>query len=78
MSRPACVSSLADLTEGRFRAVVDDPRAPQSPKRVVLCSGKIYYDLQESREQQGRDDVAIYRVELLYPFPVERLQAPPR
>ncbi len=65
------VNALEDLTTGRFQTVmpeVDDIR-PGSVKRVVLCSGKVYYDLLEQRREQGREDVVIIRLEQLYPFP---------
>jgi len=65
-------STLAELTEGAFRPVLDDPAAHKAEvRRLVLCSGKIYYDLagHELRERAGH--VAIARIEQLYPFPVE-------
>jgi 2-oxoglutarate dehydrogenase E1 component len=67
-------SPLAELVDGGFQRVIDDPRLPggEGPlpgiTRVLLCSGKVYYDLDAAREQQGRRDVAIVRVEQLYPF----------
>lgn len=61
-------SDVRELTEGRFREVIDDPR-DAGVRRVVLCSGKVYYDLEERRDEQGRDDVALVRLEQLYPFP---------
>lgn len=68
------VSSLSDLTEGTFSFVVDDPSASTRSTRLLLCSGKIYYDLLARREEQGIDDVAIIRVEQLYPFPTHYLK----
>lgn len=71
------VSSLADFDKGKtFEPVLDDVKAAANAKnikRVVLCSGKVYYDLFERREQQKRDDVALVRLEQLYPFPAKRL-----
>ena len=63
-------STLAELTEGRFRALLDDPRGPDrdAVRRLVLCSGKIYHDLAGHELQP---DVALVRLEQLYPFPVE-------
>jgi 2-oxoglutarate dehydrogenase E1 component len=66
-------SSLADLADGGFRPVLDDPRADKDAvRRLVLCSGKIYYDVvgHETREQAG--SVAVARIEQLYPFPTEQ------
>ena len=48
---------------------------PSSVRRVLLCSGKVYYDLAEGRETQGRSDVAIVRVEQLYPLPADEIRA---
>lgn len=65
------VSSLEELANGSFQLVISDHRelAAKKVKRVVLCSGKVYYDLLETAEKQGLKDVAIVRVEQLYPFP---------
>jgi len=66
---PACVSPLADFTEGRFRRVVEDTTVdPKKVTRVLLCSGKIYYELHHARRERERDDVAIIRIEQLYPL----------
>src|SRR5262249_14180461 len=57
-----------------FRAVLDDPRADhEAARRLVLCSGKVYYDLAGHEERAGRADVVIARIEQLYPFPVAAL-----
>jgi 2-oxoglutarate dehydrogenase E1 component len=66
------VSSLADLAEGGFQAVIDDPAAPQEAKRVVVCAGKLFHEMNESRG--NRKDVALVRMEQLYPFPEDRLR----
>ncbi len=65
------VSSVQDLTEGRFQPVIDeiDDMDPEKVKRVVMCTGKVYYDLLEERRLQGITDVAIIRIEQLHPFP---------
>ncbi len=71
------ISTLEELTEGAFQTViseVDDLKA-SNVKRIVLCSGKVYYDLYNKREADGRDDVAIIRLEQLYPFPEKDLIA---
>ncbi|MFL6653138.1 MAG: 2-oxoglutarate dehydrogenase E1 component [Sulfurifustaceae bacterium] len=64
-------SSLEDLTQESFRTLLPEVDAidPAGVKRVIICSGKVYYDLLEQRRAQKRDDVAIVRVEQLYPFP---------
>jgi 2-oxoglutarate dehydrogenase E1 component len=72
---PACVSPAADLSEGRFETVLDDPkhRDGGGARRLLLCSGKVYYDLIAHRDENGSNDTAIVRVEWLYPFPGDRL-----
>ena len=63
------VSSLHDLAAGRFERILGEPREHYGGvKRVLLCSGKIFYDLKAAREEAGRGDVAIIRVEQLYPL----------
>jgi 2-oxoglutarate dehydrogenase E1 component len=66
-------SSLEDLANGAFNVVIDeiDPVKPVQVKRIVFCTGKVYYDLLEQRRAQQLKDVAIVRVEQLYPFPEE-------
>ncbi len=68
-----CVSTMEDFTSGAFRLVLDDPEKPKKARRLLLCTGKVYYDLLERREREGADDIAIIRVEQLYPFPHARL-----
>jgi len=72
---PAAASSLEDLTAGGFRAVLWDTERPQldGVTRVLLCSGKVYYDLLASPRRAETPHVAIGRVELLYPFPAEEI-----
>jgi 2-oxoglutarate dehydrogenase E1 component len=63
-------STSADLSEGAFRPVLDDPRADRERvRRLVLCSGKVYYDLAGHERRQQATDVAVARLEQLYPFP---------
>ena len=73
---PSAVSPLADLASGTFRRVLPDsldlPAA--AIRRVLLCSGKIYYDLVGRRHEAGRTDVAIVRLEQLYPLPEKQLE----
>ncbi|MFI6597820.1 multifunctional oxoglutarate decarboxylase/oxoglutarate dehydrogenase thiamine pyrophosphate-binding subunit/dihydrolipoyllysine-residue succinyltransferase subunit [Nonomuraea sp. NPDC050536] len=69
-------SKASDFTTGTFQPVIGDTKVdPAKVTKVLLCSGKVYYDLEQGREQSGRDDVAIVRLERLYPFPAEELTA---
>jgi 2-oxoglutarate dehydrogenase E1 component len=71
---PRCQSPLAELAEGRFRPVLDDGGIdPAAVRRLVLVTGKLYYDLLQAREKAGRPDVAFVRLEQLYPFPAAEL-----
>src|SRR5213595_3268822 len=72
---PQASSRLEELTAGRFRPVIDDPEgdARRDAARLVLCSGKVYYDLLLSPQRARATHVAIGRVELLYPFPAAEL-----
>jgi len=71
------VSSLEELAAGGFRLVIDDPRQPEpnDVRRVVFCAGKVYFDLAKARAEADSDieEIAIVRVEQLYPFPREEL-----
>ncbi|MDN5782723.1 MAG: 2-oxoglutarate dehydrogenase E1 component, partial [Luteimonas sp.] len=70
------VSSLDELAKGSFQHLItDSASSPKKATRVVLCSGKVYYDLLEDMHKRGADDVALIRVEQLYPFPRELLAA---
>ncbi len=68
LRHPMCVSPTEELIGGSFREILDDPHPPAKARRLVLCTGKVYYDLQEQREAAGVDDVALVRIEQLYPF----------
>ena len=72
-----CVSKLADMAEGTsfHRVMYDDalPSDPKKAKQLVLCSGKIYYELLEEREKRGLEEVHFLRLEQLYPFPYDAL-----
>ncbi len=67
-------SQLDELSIGRFREVIGDPAKPADIERVVLCSGKVYYDLADARERYGKREVAIVRIEQLYPFPADQIR----
>ncbi|WP_111496377.1 MULTISPECIES: 2-oxoglutarate dehydrogenase E1 component [Marinobacter] len=68
-------SGLDDLTQGTFQTVLPEkePTDPKKARRLILCSGKVYFDLLEKKKAEGRDDVAIVRLEQLYPFPADDL-----
>ena len=69
-------SSLEELAEGRFQNVIGEELIdPKGVKRVVLCSGKVYYHLLEARMEREQTDVALVRLEQLYPFPSDELEA---
>lgn len=79
LRHPACVSPLEDLTRGRYQRVIADPNfatpgAARQPSRVLLCSGKIYYELLDLRNQH-HPDVAIVRLEQYHPLPQSQLKA---
>jgi 2-oxoglutarate dehydrogenase E1 component/2-oxoglutarate decarboxylase len=70
----AATSPAQEFSEGRWRPVLDDPGTPSRPvRRVVLCSGKMYYDLAKARSKQGVDDIALVRVEQFYPMPEDEI-----
>jgi len=80
LRHPKCVSTRDELTSGEFREIIDDPafaanggRPAANTRRVLVCSGKVYYTLLEAREDSGFDDVAIVRLEELHPFPFDLL-----
>ncbi len=76
LRHPECMSPLEDLAGGRFRPLLDDPLAnPEITERVIICSGKIYYDLKEEQTQKGFNQTAIIRLEQLYPLPENELIA---
>lgn len=70
------VSTLEDLTQGQFQLVIPEVDDIKSDKvrKIVLCSGKVYYDLLTKRQEDKMNDVAIIRIEQLYPFPYEELR----
>jgi 2-oxoglutarate dehydrogenase E1 component len=71
------VSALEDLTRGGFARILDevDELPVKDVRRVVFCSGKVYFDLLKTRREEGRQDVALVRIEQLYPFPSEEYGA---
>ena len=75
LRHPAAVSALKDFTKGQFLEVIEDSSvSAKEVKRVVLCSGKLYYELDEARQSNKKKDVAIIRIEQLYPFPEKQIK----
>ncbi|MBT8485524.1 MAG: 2-oxoglutarate dehydrogenase E1 component [Phycisphaerales bacterium] len=76
LRHPKAVSSVEELVSDRFHHVLDDPQVtdPAAIRRLLFCSGKVYYDLTAHREKVGCRDVAIVRVEQLYPFRVASVE----
>jgi len=76
LRHPACVSPLQEFTEGKFREVIDDVNVKADEvNRVLFCSGKIYYELLEKQQKDETKNVAIVRVEQLYPTPLDQMEA---
>ncbi len=75
LRHPLVISSPEELSQGRFREVIDDPgiKDKTTARRVLLCSGKLYYDLYQFRAKESIDDVALIRLEQFYPFPTGAL-----
>ncbi len=71
LRHPRCVSSLDEFTSGGFHPILEDVvENPAEIKRVIFCSGKIYYELLEKKENENHTGVALVRIEQLYPFPM--------
>ena len=76
LRHPACVSPLNEFTEGKFQEVIDDVNVKSDEvSRVLFCSGKIYYELLEKQQKDEITNVAIVRVEQLYPTPLDQMEA---
>jgi 2-oxoglutarate dehydrogenase E1 component len=74
LRRPEATSRMDDLATGAFQEVIPDAKADAAKvKRLLLCSGKVYYDLAKARDERKDDSIAIVRVEQLYPFPQDEL-----
>ncbi|MEZ5069662.1 MAG: 2-oxoglutarate dehydrogenase E1 component [Bacteroidales bacterium] len=75
LRHPECISNLSDLSENTFQPVLDDPETDvDDVRRVVLCSGKIYYDLLARKKKLGVRDIALVRVEQIFPFPANEIR----
>ena len=75
LRHPKCISSIDDLSKGGFQEVLEDPDTqPLEVRRVVFCSGKIYYDLLAKKEEYDAKDIALIRIEQLHPFPENQIK----
>lgn len=75
LRHPLCVSPISEFTTGKFQPLIDDATVNSAQvKRVLFCSGKIYYDLFQKQQEDKRMDVAIVRIEQLYPTPFDQMQ----
>lgn len=77
LRHPKVMSPISDFVEGRFQEVYDDPSVQdrKQVERIILCTGKLYYDMAEYKEANGRTDTAVVRIEQLHPFPTEQVDA---
>ncbi len=77
LRHPECVSTIEDFTEGKFHEVITDTdiKDTTKAKKLLLCTGKIYYELLAERRERKIEDVSIVRVEQLYPFPAKQVEA---
>ena len=74
LRHPLCISSFEELEKGTYqRVIADDAVDAKKVDRILLCTGRVYFDLVERREKMGRDDLAIIRLEQLYPLPRKML-----
>ncbi|UCE93019.1 MAG: 2-oxoglutarate dehydrogenase E1 component, partial [Flavobacteriaceae bacterium] len=74
LRHPLAVSEMVEFSEGEFEEVIDDTIDPNGVDRIVLCSGKFYYDLLDEREKNERKDVALIRLEQLFPLHEEKIE----
>jgi 2-oxoglutarate dehydrogenase E1 component len=76
LRHPECTSSIEEMASGKFQALIDDPDVDvPEVRRLVFCSGKIYYDLLARKKEFNARDIALIRIEQLHPFPSEELKA---
>ena len=74
LRHPKAISSIQELANGEFQEVIDDTINPEKVKKLVFCTGKFYYDLIAERENLHREDVALVRIEQLFPLHLEKIQ----
>ncbi|KAB1070626.1 2-oxoglutarate dehydrogenase E1 component [Tamlana haliotis] len=75
LRHPKAISSISDLATGSFQEVIDDTINPDKVKKLVFCTGKFYYDLLAQREELGTEEVALVRIEQLFPLHVDKIEA---
>ncbi len=76
LRHPKCISSIDEFSKGGFKEVIDDHTAdPLKTKKLILCSGKIYYELLKEKEKTNNEDIAIIRLEQIYPLPIKQLKS---
>ena len=73
LRNPEAVSSLEDLYNGSFLCVIDDDSDKKKVNKVIMCSGKVFYDLNKKKKENNIKDIALIRIEQLYPFPYDDL-----
>lgn len=74
LRHPKAVNTIEELANGEFQEVIDDTLNPKNATKLVFCMGKFYYDLLAEREKLGREDVALVRIEQLFPLHLEKIQ----
>ena len=74
LRNPNAVSSIQEIYDGHFSCVIDDEVDKKSVERVIMCSGKVFYDLDNKRKEENLKNVALVRIEQLYPFPYDDLE----
>ena len=77
LRHPSAVSSADELANGQFQEILDDPNVTDKKaiKSLVFCTGKVYYDIIAKREELGRNDVAVVRLEQLFPLATDQIKA---
>jgi 2-oxoglutarate dehydrogenase E1 component len=75
LRNPDASSKITELTSGSFQCVIDDDCQKDNIKKIILCSGKVFYDIKKQQNLSEKDDIAIIRIEQLYPFPYDDLEA---
>ena len=76
MRHPGSYSHISEFTSEKFKEVIDDSTVTDTNqiKKALLCSGKLYFDLAEKKQKDNRDDIALIRLEQLYPLPLKQLE----
>ena len=75
LRNPDASSKISELTAGSFQCVIDDDCQKDNVKKIILCSGKVFYDIKKQQNLSEKDDIALIRIEQLYPFPYDDLEA---